>query len=245
MIHEHADNTIGSLLERYCDGELTPEQRAAFEQALADDEALRRQVELQSRIDATLRGAFAERYAAAPAMPRKRPFYRSPRVLLVAAMLLIALPVGIACVQYVLLTRRPAPPQPVTMQAYYAEAVASGFEPGWVCETDEQFAGTFDYRFGQPMLTGALPSDVELLGLGYARVLSRRTVTVFARVRGEPVLLFVDRATAAPPTEPLAEGLRRFRRELGDVAIYEVSPHDEPRLLEHFYVVERNADEPG
>lgn len=244
MTHEHADHTAGSLLDRYCDGALPPEEHAAFERELARDESLRRRVELQSRIDASLQEAFADRPTAARPRSSKRPFYRSPKLLLLAAMLLITLPIGIGYVQYQRLARRPAPPPMLTMQTYYAEAVASGFEPDWACETDEEFAGTFGYRFGQPMLTHAMPEGVELSGLAYGRVLSSRTVIVYARVRGEPVLLFVDRLTKPPPTDPIPDGLHLYRRELGKVALYELSPLAEPYLLDHFYVVERNADEP-
>lgn len=243
MSRDHTDPKIAQVLERYCDGELSPEHVGAFEQLLDKNAALRGQVELQRRVDAALCGLFGEeRLTDALPLPRP-PAFRLGRVIAVAAVLLIAILLGVAYLQFGDSGRSPASYPQLTMQAYYDEAIAASFEPGWVCENDEQFAGAFDDRFDQPMLAGALPDGVELLGLGYGRVLSSRTVTVYARVHGRPVLLFVDRAARPLPTEPLSDGLYRYHRELGGVAIYEVSPLSRPHLLEHFYLVERNADE--
>jgi hypothetical protein len=118
---------------------------------------------------------------------------------------------------------------------FYASAVAAGFEPQWVCADDAEFRRTFEEHYGQPLLLGELPPDVRTLGLSYAYSLSPRTTCLLARAAGEPVVVFVDEAHRDPgPQGVEAGGMNLFRRRLGRVVLYELTPLDEPRLLERF-----------
>ena len=58
-----------------------------------------------------------------------------------------------------------------------------------------------------------------------------------ARVDGQPVVVFVDRAERDPSTlqEP-TEGLHLFRRPLGGLVLYELTPLEYPALLEQFFL---------
>lgn len=237
MNSEYDHMPVEQLLDLYCDDMLSPEQRERFDRALADDPSLGEQVELQRRVDAVLRGAFDPRTMQTESLTLRRRTLGSQPKLAVAAMLLFAVSIGI--IYSHLRSGASVPEEPLamqTMQDYYDQAVGDGFKPGWICEDDGEFARTFAYRLGQPVLASVMPDGVKLLGLGYGRVLSSRTVTVFAQTKGKPVLVFAEPVTAPRSPAALRPGLNRYRRELGLVVLFEVSPLAEPHLLEHFFV---------
>ncbi len=123
-------------------------------------------------------------------------------------------------------------PRPMT-EVYHAE-VAAGFEPQWVCETDEEFAGWYRKQVGRPLTLAALPSGVRAAGLSIDNVFSRRTIYLLAEVEGAPVIVFADRVeNDETPRVPPDSDLRLFRRQLGGVVLYELTPLDQPYLLEH------------
>jgi len=126
---------------------------------------------------------------------------------------------------------------PLTLASVYHREMEAGLKPTWKCENDEEFAGTFRDRLGQPLLLAQVPDDVEALGLSYRPAISLQTVLMLARVNGQPAVVFVDKSTRDRPdrAQP-ADGLNVFRRELGVFVLYEVTPLDHPRLLEHFYL---------
>jgi len=121
----------------------------------------------------------------------------------------------------------------------YAQQIDNGFVPGWVCETDEEFAKTFGGTFQQPLLLAAAPG-VEALGLSYNVALGSRTVMLLARVDGEPVLVFAG-STGFYDVAPPAGNNRRlnvFERQIGLVKLFEVTPFETPRLLPDLYAVD-------
>lgn len=117
----------------------------------------------------------------------------------------------------------------------YRLRVESGFQPAWLCDDDRQFYDTFLGRQGQGLLLAELPPDRHMVGLAYCGGLSHLTTAMLARVDSRPVMLFVDRlADDAPQVEPPAgSGLRLFRKQLGPLVIYEVSPFDSPTMLDY------------
>ena len=134
------------------------------------------------------------------------------------------------------------PPPWRSIETVYLDEIAAGFQPRWVCETDEEFAATFGDRFGQRLLLAPLPDEIEAVGLSYANTLTPRTIHLLARVQGQPVLVFVDRpgrGGAAALTQ--VGGLSLHRRRLGRLMLYELSPFGEPLLLWRFY----DPDAPG
>ena len=58
---------------------------------------------------------------------------------------------------------------------------------------------------------------------------------MLARVDGVPVMVFVDRTSA--DTDPKLDqgrvGLHLFRKELGSLVLYEVTPLGEPRVMDY------------
>ncbi len=134
------------------------------------------------------------------------------------------------------------PPPWRSFEMVYRDEIDTGFQPRWVCETDEEFAATFGDRFGQRLLLAPLPDEIQAVGLSYANTLTRRTIHLLARVQGQPVLVFVDqpgRGSAATMTQ--AGGLSLHRRRLGRLVLYELSPFGESLLLGRFY----DPDAPG
>jgi hypothetical protein len=76
-------------------------------------------------------------------------------------------------------------------------------------------------------------------GLTYCGGLSRYTTTMLARVDGSPVMMFVDRADAdTHPVLPVNSKLHLFRKELGPLVLYELTPLDHPHVMENLYLAE-------
>ncbi|MEM1213717.1 MAG: hypothetical protein AAGI68_15625 [Planctomycetota bacterium] len=134
---------------------------------------------------------------------------------------------------------------PIHPALAYRETVDQGFVPAWVCETDQQFIEAFQTKLGVGLLARSDPDQgIELLGIGIGAVTSNTTVTVLARVDGQPVTLFADRTEQVSPDEaqphPDADDIYLHRRDLPAVGLtlIEASPLPQPRLLDRFERVE-------
>ena len=126
-----------------------------------------------------------------------------------------------------------------TVASAYEYEVANGFEPVWVCETDEEFANTFDEAFGQAILLDPLPDDIAAVGLSYSFTLSKNTIMLLARVDDAPVLVFVDKdAGHEVPSVPSTIDLSLHKRVIGPLVLYELTPHDEPVVVDYFKAVD-------
>jgi hypothetical protein len=255
--------TPAELLEAYLDHALAAEARDRFEQAVAIDPCLRREVELQEAIDAGLRRAFGVPSEAAlrallparlaadeaeteapPAPGRAATGWMVLRRFAVAA----ALAGGVFGSWLIWESMRPTPtlsepyaaPGPrQDVQTIYREAVAAGLTPDWVCETESEFTETFRARFGQGLRLGPLPPEVVTVGLSYRNALTPQTVILLARRDTRPVLVFIDRARPIhTPSLPEGSDLRLHHRQVGTLTLYELSPLEESTLLPAFSVPE-------
>ena len=123
-----------------------------------------------------------------------------------------------------------------TLAAAYEHAVKTGYKPDWVCENDQQFVSAFLSRFHQPLLLGSV-TDGEAVGLAYGNTISRRTIYVLGKVKERPVMVFVDRSSADHDYQlPESSDLHLFRRELGRLVLYELTPWEEPAFLHAFHI---------
>lgn len=108
------------------------------------------------------------------------------------------------------------------------------------CETPEEFQEWVELHFKRsvrPVLDG--DEGLTFVGWNYDNLLSDQTVVMVGEARGAGVVVILDRVSAdreLPSHE--GEGLRVFRREIGDLVFYEVTPLDEAVFLPTFELVE-------
>lgn len=260
---------LDTLLERYFDGDLAGDELAWMQARLEDDADLRAQVELQEKIDASLRRMHPADSIPMPAIPidlgardsmdrahlapgtgasgagapagdapvpislpaRAAPTRRLWPILAAAAVLLVA--AGLFRAYW----DRRVPDfnlmQPTEM---YNRLVMMGFQPAVVCKTDPEFAALVKEKLGTALVATATPG-VEVLGWGYnddynGSPISPHTMMLLARVDDREVLVFLDQAArdrelALPPNS----NLKLFRREVGPIVAYEITPLDQPKVI--------------
>ena len=251
MTHSSPENTAperGDALDRYLDNLLSPEERREFEQRLEREPDLALRLATQRRVDAAL-GEYARppspqrvlaAIVAAP-LPGAEPIARIgsrtwPRRLAIAAVLIL----GVFGAWQVLQVLRSdtkgnydVGPHRSLFQAYH-DTVDAGFESDWTCRDDAEFALTFYHRFGQMLsMNPPLPQNAEALGLEYFDILTPKTIGMLTRIDDQPVMIFVDRLDHDQPAPQAPQGLQLFRRTLGELVLYEVSPLTEPGLIDH------------
>jgi hypothetical protein len=246
------------LIDAYLDDLLEETERAAFERGLESDARLRAEVEGQRRIDGALGRLFAPPVGNALASrittlvresilaPNRRPVVRMParvsrwRRLAIAAALTMGV-VGLYRLWDFVQPSRPrdiyAPQAWRSFEKVYRDTVAGGFKPGWVCKNDREFATAFRRRLGQALLLLPPPPGVAWAGLDYCNSITPRTMFLLAWVQGEKVLVLVDQAgsdrgQALPPESRL----HLFRRQVGNLVLYECTPLDQPYVLDNFYI---------
>lgn len=175
---------------------------------------------------------------------RLRFFSRANRLRFAAALLLF-----LGGASFLLLRSGPgkvAPPPVVlvSVNRAYSDALAGGFAPEWVCETDQQFAMMLYHRLFQAMLLDETPPNVQILGWRYVYSLSPETMMLLTRVEDKPVAILIDQACHAGQAKfDSGEGVSLFRRQVGELVLLEVTPLDHPAVLEHFYQPEHIPDE--
>jgi len=247
-------------VQAYLDDLMSADERAAFERRLAEEPSLRQRVEQHRAIERSLQRQFtppsrSQLLAAAGLHEHKRLSFedakrgpasqrRGHRWFALAASI-AAVALGGWLLFNTLAPLRTNPDSYMaqrSLQAAYQHEVDTGMQPDWVCETESQFAKVFADRFRQPlMLKGAVTGRAA--GLAYGHTISRRTVYVLAEVRGKPVIVFVDRRSHDEGERlPESSDLNLFRRDLGPLVLYELTPWNKPALLEDFYIPEKRPE---
>ncbi|HVU88997.1 MAG TPA: hypothetical protein VHD36_16855 [Pirellulales bacterium] len=255
-------NSLREQLDAYLDGTLPEPARRAFAREAALSPELTGELALQKRIDQVLVHRFAPPAAPTDLAARLREaatvttiLYARPRrrrLPLAAAAVAAVVAWAILGWQFFSPANRPPVYNPrLPVATIYNTRVAEGFKPTWVCEDDHIFASTFKERQGQGLLLATMPPGSGMVGLAYCGGMSRYTTTMLARVDGKPVMVFVDRKEneedgVIPPSPD--SGLHLFQKELGNLVLYEVTPFDEPRVMDYLYAAEvppAKAAEPG
>lgn len=247
-------------IDMYLDGLLSGPELQAFESELAGSPELRRQMDLQERIDGGLRELFVYRAPeaatvgrigpgpaeAAPA-PSRGLFMRGGRRWMAIAAVL-ALLVG-SWAAYINITT-PGFDKVITLGEVYRDFNSVDF----VCENDAQFAKAIKDNFGQALLLVA-PPGTKLLGWNYpgkdpalnaytGTVISEKTLVLLTEVDGRSVKVVIDRTRAERGRQmgvPANAGFNKFRKEVGDLVLYELTSLDRPMLLDGFYDPDRSA----
>jgi hypothetical protein len=239
-----------SNLDAYLDDALADPDRARMAREISASRELQAEVELQKRIDESLRRSFAptavpERLLAklreeAPAAQFVPPLRRR-RMMLAAAAAAAVLVWSVLGWQYVANSSKTPRYNPnLPLATIYEMQVAAGFKPKWVCDDDREFASTFLTRQGQGLLLAAMPEGSKMVGLTYCGGISRYTTSMLARVGNVPVMVFVDRLSADTHPHPPADDtkLHLFRKELGSLVLYELTPLEQPGVMDYLYPAE-------
>jgi hypothetical protein len=225
------------LIEAYLDGSLPPSEREGFERRLQTDAALRAELALQEWINGSLARLFREEPAARAAMSARQPSRTSARWIALAAAAVLALAaVGI---WYFSSAPQPTPKSPIvqptaqgpSLRRQFRNEVASGFVPETVCTTPEQFQGWVTEKFGEPLRPGAVPKSVQFVGWNYSSTLSAYTGVLLAKVDAQPVIVLMDKAENDRPPREDDGSEHIFRRQIGNLVLYEVSTLAEPKIL--------------
>ena len=237
-------------LEVYLDELMSPSEREVCAARLRDDPESAAQVELQTQIDASLLSTFKVRSPSAesveallagqPRPERVAPQLRQTRTMRLNRRRLIwvavAASIAWAIVAWQMVNRRRDQPffEARSLVAIYRETIASGFEPYYECREADRFAATFAQRQGQPLRLAEMPPGSRMLGLSYAGGFSRDTTAMLCRVDAQPVMVFIDRAAADQPDITRSDvGVHVFRSERHELVFYEVTPFDQPRVVEY------------
>lgn len=229
------DAQIDTDMDAYIDGRMEPAERAAYEERVNREPALRAEVDMHRQLEATLRTSYGEA-AATPqtgaADVAATPTRRSGRWWMGVAAAIVLLVIGW---QWVLpaMTRVPGPEEKLV--AEYAAQVSAGFVPKEVCTTDEAFVAWTVSTYGIGISPAALPASVQLLGWTRRDTLSSYTGVLLAKVDGREVVVFMDPSgsTAGEPGSAAntRTGLRVFSQRIGGLTLYEVTPRDRPAVL--------------
>ncbi len=246
-------NRLSRDIDRYLDGLLSAAERADFERQLKSDPALAAELDLQQRIDSSLRGRFAPPAVIEATTAAKMNRAASNRPMRIGAGLAAAAAIAIAgyvawptARQLLGLGGRKGPTPIHFVQVGAGEAyrtqVDSGMKPEWVCKDDAEFAATLEKAVGESLVVAAAPG-LDVIGWSYnpiegdksRGVFSGYTMYLLTRVEGEPVVVMIDRTAYDKPVEVDSDsGLHVFRRQIGGAVFYEVSPLEAPKVLERF-----------
>ena len=178
---------------------------------------------LDARIDESLRRLFAPPAEAAPPAPIRMPRRRwMGAVAAAAAVALVGAGVWLA-------TR---PPRERGLAELYAQHVSSGMVL-FPCETPDQFQAWVEENYQASVRPEVEGEDLTFLGWNYDNAISKYTGVMLGKARGEDVVVLVDKASRdhAMSVDP-ASGLRLFRREVGGLVFYELTPLEEPVFVE-------------
>jgi hypothetical protein len=209
--------TIDELIDRG-DGE-------ALARAAQANQSVRRHVEVQARIDQALRREFSEPDLAIRLPDRTKVWWQKWLPMAAAAVVLLA---GLAGWRYWVVSNRPDILGPV-----YHRIVEAGFKPDAVCTTDEEFSGWTRQYLRQAMYPTSRPAGLEYVGWSSGRAVGRVSAILLARVEGQPVIVVMERTDRLdfPPGRVQDPALHLYRRQIGDVVLFEITPISHQTIL--------------
>lgn len=249
MIPEGVDPASIDPIDAYFDGLMTPEQTAAFIEQIKTDAALRERFELQQRINESARRSLAyvaptpqaitETVRAATIANAAPLAFRAPAIptrlrwLLAAAAAVLLATAGV-------LVYKPTGVKPFPPEQYYTQQVANNWKPQWVCESDEEFVRWTNFHFKSPVLISMSTPGIQVMGWNFAprldqgTPLNNTTLALLTRVGDDRVLVLMDEvASDRKISVPESSGLKLFRRVVGNIVMYELTPRNEESIINH------------
>jgi hypothetical protein len=116
----------------------------------------------------------------------------------------------------------------------YHETVAAGFDAAGCCDASSDLRAQCEAKFAMALEVADTP-ELRVCG-AYCGRTAGGAVTIMVRAGATPVCLFVLPRERAPQRERTVIGeLVVHRREIGRLAVFEVSPAGEPRVLSRLY----------
>lgn len=229
---------VASLIDYYLDGMLDAAQRAAFEAELARNIKLREAIELQRRIDTSLRSSFAPEVVEVAAgrtdegasivgsVPAKGRF----AWLRVAA--LIAL-VGLAVFTYYMRSQFMGDGR-VAPVAAYQKIADEKFSPQIVCTTEAEFRRFAKNRYGREFAVRPV-AGLMLTGWSYDPiVLGEQSSSLLAKYEGSDIVVFMDTdGQDLDLSTRTREGLHVFKKKAAGMVFYEVTPREKAVVIEN------------
>ena len=238
---------IFDQIDAYLDDALAPADRAAFEARLNTDASLRAELDLARGIEASLNRTHVPESLSAPSLPSaksaraasapQRSLRRFWPLASAAAIVLVALAGYLVYDHFDTSFRRYDPAR------FYAMAADHNFAPDWTCQNDDEFKDTTRNNVGQAMLVHQDPTaKIQLVGWAYSKTyrgtpLGPKTIMLFAKVDSDPVIVLVDELSRDAILKAASDPkLHVFRRELGSVVLYEITPRSSPVVMDAFYM---------
>lgn len=241
----------GDAIDRYLDDAMPVAERVEFEKQIAESESIRSQIELQRRVDASLNAGFGappiaalltreEAQAFAP-KSRKTGWSREYKMFgALAALLAIAVSIQ----AYLWLSSAGNAPERPTLAETYFKLVDHKFQPTVECTTRDKFAEWMQARYGVALAPKEERADVKLLGWSYSRAISNYTGLLLATVEGKPVVVAFDTLDRQSEwgypcrRQPNDKGgLNFFSAQIDGIAVYEITPLDQPRIIDNLGVL--------
>lgn len=241
-------------IDAYVDNRLSTEQRGRFEEMLRSSAQLREAVELQHAIDQSLRRQFtppaqspvpltaSTSVGSSNGSPSHKNASRPPAISRGVMGFAMAAALAVAAIGgwYVWMTSNADIEQGPTVRRYtlaeaYREAEKIDFRAEWLCKDDKEFAQTFYWNLGQALAMAPPPANVVPTGISYvalARSKSPRSVEVIARVGNKGVIVFVDKICKNAGPDEVGPGLYAHARQLDKLCLIEVSPFEQPVMLD-------------
>lgn len=181
--------------------------------------------EIDLRIEDSLRRMFEPPRGGALIPPAPMPIHRRP----VSWRAVAALASVMALAGLGWLALRPG-----ELDGMYKRQIAAGFVPEEVCTDAPRFAKWMNDRFGAPVAPPDDAAGVAYVGWSSARMTSLYTGVLLARKNDTEIIVLIDFTQSVRENDPRlapGRGLKQFRRQIGQLTLIEISPLDQPSVV--------------